>query len=93
MCPGYDPSLSDCLVCKCSGHSRGRHSDDPVVATAGPEGPGSCGRRGPGAGGDGLIWKKWIDSGTWEVDIAGVKYPAEVSLRPMYDPTNSAIRA
>ncbi len=46
-----------------------------------------------GAGGDGLTWKKWIDSGTWEVDIAGVKYPAEVSLRPMYDPTNSAIRA
>ena len=40
-----------------------------------------------------LTWKKWIDSGTWEVGVAGVKYAAEVSLRPMYDPKNEKIKA
>ncbi|HEY5032289.1 MAG TPA: FAD-dependent oxidoreductase, partial [Actinomycetes bacterium] len=35
----------------------------------------------------------WIDSGTWEVDIAGRRYPATASLRPMYDPKNERIRA
>jgi glycine cleavage system aminomethyltransferase T len=48
---------------------------------------------GGGVGSGAMTWKKWIDSGTWEVDIAGVKYPAEVSLRPMYDPKNTAIKA
>jgi 4-methylaminobutanoate oxidase (formaldehyde-forming) len=28
----------------------------------------------------------FIKSGTYEIDIAGVRYPAKVSLRPMYDP-------
>lgn len=28
----------------------------------------------------------WIMSGAWEVDIAGVRYPVSVSLRPLYDP-------
>jgi 4-methylaminobutanoate oxidase (formaldehyde-forming) len=27
----------------------------------------------------------YIASGTWEVNIAGRLYPAEVSLKPMYD--------
>jgi len=30
--------------------------------------------------------KAWRDNATWEVDIAGTRYPAAVSLRPMYDP-------
>jgi 4-methylaminobutanoate oxidase (formaldehyde-forming) len=34
----------------------------------------------------------WIDAGTWEVDIAGVRYPAAASLRPMYDPKNARIK-
>ena len=29
----------------------------------------------------------------WEVDIAGVRYPATVSLRPLYDPKNERIKA
>jgi 4-methylaminobutanoate oxidase (formaldehyde-forming) len=29
----------------------------------------------------------------WEVDIAGVRYPAEVSLRPRYDPTSARVRS
>ena len=35
----------------------------------------------------------WLSSGGWEVDVAGQRYPAEVSLRPMYDPTSARVRA
>ncbi|MEO7071405.1 MAG: glycine cleavage T C-terminal barrel domain-containing protein, partial [Nostocoides sp.] len=35
----------------------------------------------------------WLAAGTWEVDVAGGRHIAEVSLRPMYDPTNERIRA
>ena len=34
-----------------------------------------------------------LSTGKWEVDVAGVRYPAEVSLRPMYDPSNARIKA
>ena len=34
----------------------------------------------------------WLAAGTWEVDVAGVRHPVEVSLRPMYDPTSARIR-
>jgi 4-methylaminobutanoate oxidase (formaldehyde-forming) len=34
----------------------------------------------------------YLDSATWEVDIAGRAYPAVASLRPMYDPTMSRVR-
>ena len=33
----------------------------------------------------------WLKAGEWTVDIAGTAYAAEVSLRPMYDPTNARI--
>ena len=36
---------------------------------------------------------EYLSSGTWEVDIAGKNYPAEVSLRPMYDPGMERVRA
>jgi 4-methylaminobutanoate oxidase (formaldehyde-forming) len=39
------------------------------------------------------ITKAFLDTGKWEVDIAGRRYPAEVSLRPMYDPKNERIKA
>ena len=35
----------------------------------------------------------WLAAGDWEVDVAGVRYPAVTSLRPMYDPDNARIRA
>ena len=35
----------------------------------------------------------WLEEGTWEVDIAGKIYPAEVSLKPMYDPGMVKVRA
>jgi len=37
--------------------------------------------------------KAWFDKGTWEVDIAGRRYPAVVSLAPMYDPTSERVKA
>jgi 4-methylaminobutanoate oxidase (formaldehyde-forming) len=43
------------------------------------------------AGGE-PVTPDWLADGTWEVDIAGTRYPAEVSLRPMYDPTSARIR-
>jgi 4-methylaminobutanoate oxidase (formaldehyde-forming) len=27
-----------------------------------------------------------LSSGTWQVEIAGTRYPAVVSARPLYDP-------
>ncbi len=39
------------------------------------------------------LTQAWIDSGRWEVDIAGTRYPAIASLRPLYDPTMARIRA
>lgn len=35
----------------------------------------------------------YIEGATWEVDIAGTMYPADVSLRPMYDPTSARVKA
>ncbi|HSO18369.1 MAG TPA: glycine cleavage T C-terminal barrel domain-containing protein [Desulfosarcina sp.] len=35
----------------------------------------------------------YIDAGSWEIDIAGKKYPATVSLKPLYDPTMARIKA
>jgi glycine cleavage system aminomethyltransferase T/glycine/D-amino acid oxidase-like deaminating enzyme len=34
-----------------------------------------------------------LKQGKWEVDIAGRRYPAEVSLKPMYDPAMARIKA
>jgi glycine cleavage system aminomethyltransferase T/glycine/D-amino acid oxidase-like deaminating enzyme len=35
----------------------------------------------------------YLQAGEWEVDIAGRRYPATVSLRPMYDPKMERVRA
>jgi 4-methylaminobutanoate oxidase (formaldehyde-forming) len=35
----------------------------------------------------------FIKSGSYEIDIAGVRYPAKVSLRPMYDPKLLRVRS
>ncbi len=45
------------------------------------------------AGGDELVTRAWLAGGDWEVDVAGVRHPAEVSLRPFYDPTSARVRA
>jgi 4-methylaminobutanoate oxidase (formaldehyde-forming) len=35
---------------------------------------------------------KYIESGTWEVEIAGKKYAAAASMKPLYDPDNKKIK-
>ncbi|MBK9738308.1 MAG: GcvT family protein [Actinobacteria bacterium] len=39
------------------------------------------------------ITSDYLGSGSWEIEVAGVRHPAVASLRPMYDPDNSRIRA
>jgi len=39
------------------------------------------------------IDEAYLEAGTWEVNIAGKLYPAEVSLRPMYDPHMKRVKA
>eukprot|EP01063_Lacrimia_lanifica_P018368 TRINITY_DN25299_c0_g1_i1.p1 TRINITY_DN25299_c0_g1~~TRINITY_DN25299_c0_g1_i1.p1 ORF type:complete len:860 (+),score=224.94 TRINITY_DN25299_c0_g1_i1:55-2580(+) len=38
------------------------------------------------------VTKQWLETGTWELEIGARKYPARVSLRPMYDPSNARIK-
>ncbi|HEU4612473.1 MAG TPA: aminomethyltransferase family protein, partial [Kofleriaceae bacterium] len=38
------------------------------------------------------IDQKWIDAGTWEVEIANQRHPAIASLRPLYDPKNEKVK-
>lgn len=40
-----------------------------------------------------IVTAEYINSGTYEIDIAGVRYPAEASLRPMYDPGLKRVRS
>ena len=35
----------------------------------------------------------FINSGSYEIDIAGERFPARASLRPMYDPKNERVRS
>jgi heterotetrameric sarcosine oxidase gamma subunit len=35
---------------------------------------------------------KWIEAGTWTVDVAGTLVPALASLKPLYDPENQRIK-
>jgi 4-methylaminobutanoate oxidase (formaldehyde-forming) len=44
-------------------------------------------------GGGEAIDAGWLSRGHWEVDIAGRRYPATASLRPLYDPAGDRIRA
>ena len=40
----------------------------------------------------GFIDQDFVDKGQWEVDIAGKKYPAVASIRPLYDPDMKRIK-
>ena len=39
------------------------------------------------------ITPAWLAAGTWKVEVAGVRYPAVTSLRPLYDPAGDRIKA
>ena len=43
-------------------------------------------------GGDQVVDAAFLDSGTWEVEIAGKLYPCVASLKPLYDPENKRIK-
>jgi 4-methylaminobutanoate oxidase (formaldehyde-forming) len=38
------------------------------------------------------ITRQYLDTGDWEVDIAGIRYPAVVSIAPLYDPASDRVR-
>ncbi|MCP4142463.1 MAG: FAD-dependent oxidoreductase [Chloroflexi bacterium] len=42
---------------------------------------------------EGITSADFVKSGTYEIDIAGVRYPAKASLRPMYDPKLLRVRS
>ncbi|MEO6822797.1 MAG: FAD-dependent oxidoreductase [Candidatus Nanopelagicales bacterium] len=42
---------------------------------------------------DGPLDQAYLDDGDWQVDIAGTRYLATASLRPLYDPTMARIKA
>ncbi|MCP4024079.1 MAG: FAD-dependent oxidoreductase [Desulfobacteraceae bacterium] len=42
---------------------------------------------------DEAVDQAYIDNGKWEINIAGKVYPAQVSLKPMYDPQMKKIKA
>jgi 4-methylaminobutanoate oxidase (formaldehyde-forming) len=42
---------------------------------------------------DGPLDQKWIDAGTWEVEIANTRYPALASLKPLFDAENKKIKS
>ena len=39
------------------------------------------------------VTASWLAAGRWEIDIAGKRHPASVSLRPLYDPDMKRIKA
>ena len=39
------------------------------------------------------VTKDWIDSGTWEIELAWKRYPARVQLQGFYDPKGERIKA
>ena len=39
------------------------------------------------------VTAEYIRNGEFEIEIAGVRYPAKASLRPMYDPQNKRVRS
>ncbi len=39
------------------------------------------------------IDSKWIEAGTWDVEIADRRWPVVASLRPLYDPENKKVKA
>ncbi|MEQ1873899.1 MAG: FAD-dependent oxidoreductase [Ilumatobacteraceae bacterium] len=42
--------------------------------------------------GGAAVTADWLATGTWTVEIVDRQYPARVSLRPLYDPTNARIK-
>lgn len=44
-------------------------------------------------GGSEVVDQKYLDAGSWEVEIAGKRYPAHPSIKPLYDPEMKKVKA
>jgi glycine cleavage system aminomethyltransferase T len=65
-----------------------------VTSAAWGEAIGSCVGLGYVRASDGsVINADWVNAGSYEVNVGGKLYPISVSLKPLYDPTNSRVRA
>jgi 4-methylaminobutanoate oxidase (formaldehyde-forming) len=42
---------------------------------------------------DSGVTPQWLESGVWEVEVAGERYPARVQLQPWYDPKGERIKS
>jgi 4-methylaminobutanoate oxidase (formaldehyde-forming) len=42
---------------------------------------------------NGIADAAYIDSGTYEIEVAGQRLPARVSLQPLYDPKSLRVKA
>jgi 4-methylaminobutanoate oxidase (formaldehyde-forming) len=38
------------------------------------------------------VTSEYLESGVWEVEIVNRRYPATVSMKPLYDPTSERVR-
>jgi 4-methylaminobutanoate oxidase (formaldehyde-forming) len=39
------------------------------------------------------VTREWVLDGNYELEVAGQRVPAEVSMTPLYDPTNARVKA
>ncbi len=39
------------------------------------------------------VTRDWVLAGSYELEVAGTRVPAELSLQPLYDPTNARVKA
>ncbi|KAJ1428997.1 hypothetical protein B484DRAFT_64041 [Ochromonadaceae sp. CCMP2298] len=73
---------------------RGANTENTTVNTANTT---NTPNSGAGAGGGGRavgpVDKAFLQSGRWEVEVAGARFPVRVSLAPMYDAKNARIKA
>ena len=44
-------------------------------------------------GGAEVVDQKYLDAGTWELEINGKRYPALASMKPLYDPETKKVKA
>ena len=45
------------------------------------------------ASSDSGVTPQWLESGSWEIEVAGERYPARVQLQPWYDPKGERIKS
>ena len=71
----------------------GERVGDVRAASYGHTLGGSVGLAMVTAPGDGVVNKKFIDEGVWEVEVSNRRVPIKVSLSPLYDPKNLKIKS